>query len=56
MLLWVLAENARARRFYERAGGRVAGERRDEIGGVAVQEVRHAWDDLRASPLADARA
>lgn len=43
MLLWVLAGNARARRFYERAGFRPDGaEEPFVVEGVAVPEVRYA--------------
>ncbi|MET7378657.1 GNAT family N-acetyltransferase [Streptomyces sp. NPDC005526] len=43
MLLWVLKDNARARRFYERAGFRPDGaEEPFEVDGVAVPEVRYA--------------
>ncbi|HZF88181.1 MAG TPA: GNAT family N-acetyltransferase [Streptomyces sp.] len=42
MLLWVLRENAPARRFYERAGFRPDGtEEPFEADGVAVPEVRY---------------
>ncbi|KUO19969.1 GNAT family N-acetyltransferase [Streptomyces dysideae] len=42
MLLWVLKHNARARRFYERAGLRPDGaEEPFEVDGVAVPEVRY---------------
>ncbi|WP_328874836.1 GNAT family N-acetyltransferase [Streptomyces sp. NBC_00287] len=42
MLLWVLKENARARRFYEQAGFRPDGaEEPFEVDGVAVSEVRY---------------
>ncbi|MBL1083903.1 N-acetyltransferase [Streptomyces actinomycinicus] len=42
MLLWVLRENASARRFYERAGFRFDGaEEPFEAGGVPVPEVRY---------------
>ncbi|MEU6651347.1 GNAT family N-acetyltransferase [Streptomyces sp. NPDC046900] len=42
MFLWVLRENARARRFYERAGFHADGaEEPYEAGGVAVPEVRY---------------
>jgi GNAT superfamily N-acetyltransferase len=37
-MLWVLADNPRARRFYEREGWRVDGERVDTIRGVEVEE------------------
>jgi ribosomal protein S18 acetylase RimI-like enzyme len=40
--LWVLADNPRARRFYEREGWRLDGaEKRDEFLGVGVAEVRY---------------
>jgi GNAT superfamily N-acetyltransferase len=40
--LWVLAGNARARRFYDRAGWVADGsQKRDEIAGVGVTEVRY---------------
>lgn len=43
LLLWVLAANARARRFYERAGFRPDGAREPfEVDGVTVPEVRYA--------------
>lgn len=43
LLLWVLKENVRARRFYERAGLRPDGaEEPFEVEGVAVPEVRYA--------------
>ncbi|GAA2520650.1 GNAT family N-acetyltransferase [Streptomyces levis] len=43
LLLWVLKENARARRFYERAGLRPDGaEEPFEVDGVVVPEVRYA--------------
>ncbi len=43
MLLWVLQANARARRFYERAGFRADGAQEPfEVDGVEVPEVRYA--------------
>lgn len=40
--LWVLADNPRARRFYERFGYVADGETRaDEVGGEALDEVRY---------------
>ncbi|MEV0780003.1 GNAT family N-acetyltransferase [Streptomyces sp. NPDC050428] len=43
LLLWVLKENARARRFYETAGFAPDGaEEPFDAGGVAVPEVRYA--------------
>ncbi|MEM9518243.1 MAG: GNAT family N-acetyltransferase [Actinomycetota bacterium] len=41
-LLWVLADNERARRFYERQGWTAdGGEQRDSIGGIELTEVRY---------------
>jgi GNAT superfamily N-acetyltransferase len=41
-ILWVLAENPRARAFYEREGWALdGGEKTDEFLGVAVREVRY---------------
>ena len=37
-MLWVLADNPRARRFYEREGWRVDGSRVDTIRGIEVEE------------------
>lgn len=43
MRLWVLKHNARARRFYERAGFAPDGaEEAEEIAGARVPEVRYA--------------
>lgn len=43
MYLWVLKDNTRARRFYERAGfGADGAEEPFEVGGVVVPEVRYA--------------
>ncbi|MGI9092961.1 MAG: GNAT family N-acetyltransferase [Mycobacteriales bacterium] len=42
VLLWVLRDNARARRFYERAGFTVDGATHTfEVGGVFLPEVRY---------------
>jgi GNAT superfamily N-acetyltransferase len=41
--LWVLRENAAARRFYERGGWTATGEQRDDhIGPVLVPQLRYA--------------
>ncbi|MFJ9819220.1 GNAT family N-acetyltransferase [Streptomyces sp. NPDC101151] len=45
LFLWVLKENTRARRFYERAGFRPDGaEEPFDVDGVAVPEVRYVRD------------
>ena len=49
MILWVLAENWPARRFYEGLGGQYVSERGIEIGGACLRELSYGWDDL--SPL-----
>lgn len=45
LLLWVLAKNARAIRFYQRHGGlEQPGSRRSLVrGGVTLEEVRYVW-------------
>jgi ribosomal protein S18 acetylase RimI-like enzyme len=48
MLLWVLADNALARRFYDRLGGRVLREKPIELFGVNPNLVAYGWDDLPA--------
>jgi ribosomal protein S18 acetylase RimI-like enzyme len=41
-ILWVLADNPRARAFYEREGWALDGaEKTDEFLGVAVRELRY---------------
>ncbi|MFF4160833.1 GNAT family N-acetyltransferase [Streptomyces sp. NPDC001678] len=48
VVLWVAKDNARARRFYERAGCRPDGaERSDDYAGTAVPEVRYVLDPAR---------
>jgi GNAT superfamily N-acetyltransferase len=45
VLLWVLTGNARARRFYEKAGFRPDGAAQGfQIGGVTLPEVRYRYD------------
>jgi GNAT superfamily N-acetyltransferase len=44
-VLWVLPGNARARRFYGRAGWAPDGERReDEVDGLVLEQLRYAKD------------
>jgi ribosomal protein S18 acetylase RimI-like enzyme len=43
-VLWVLKDNAAARGFYERLGGRLVGEQEIELGGRAWPEVAYAWE------------
>ena len=46
LCLWVLRENAPARDFYERLGGRVVGERTEMDNGHEFEEVAYGWDSL----------
>jgi ribosomal protein S18 acetylase RimI-like enzyme len=46
--LWVLRDNARARAFYERCGGRVVAERTDVRENVPLPEVAYGWPSLAA--------
>lgn len=49
MYLWVLADNAPARRFYERMGGVAGDENTFELGGAPLREIAYGWVDLRAT-------
>jgi GNAT superfamily N-acetyltransferase len=40
-MLWVLTDNPRARRFYEREGWRADGRRTDQMHGVEIEETRY---------------
>ena len=51
MLLWVLAGNWPARRFYEALGGEYISEQQITIGNVPLPEVAYGWKDL--GPLID---
>jgi ribosomal protein S18 acetylase RimI-like enzyme len=46
--LWVLRENLVARNFYERLGGTVVGEKKEETPDATLVEVAYGWDDLSA--------
>jgi ribosomal protein S18 acetylase RimI-like enzyme len=46
--LWVLRDNARARAFYERCGGRVVAERTDVRENTPLPEVAYGWPSLCA--------
>jgi ribosomal protein S18 acetylase RimI-like enzyme len=46
MLVWVLAANGGARRFYEGLGGRLVREQSVEVLGVTLPEVAYGWQDL----------
>lgn len=47
-LVWVLADNP-ARFFYERLGGRRAGERDDKLGDRTHREIAYGWSSAPAS-------
>jgi ribosomal protein S18 acetylase RimI-like enzyme len=46
--LWVLRDNAPARRFYERYGGEVIAEREDVRPEGVLLEVAYGWPELKA--------
>ncbi len=46
MVVWVLAANLPARRFYEAHGGRLDSERLVPIGGTQLLEVSYGWENL----------
>lgn len=46
MVVWVLAANQQARRFYEALGGEYCQEREVEMAGTGLTEVAYAWSDL----------
>jgi ribosomal protein S18 acetylase RimI-like enzyme len=48
MLLWVLAANHQARRFYEGLGGVKVRERQYDIGGTMYGEVAYGWTSTAA--------
>jgi ribosomal protein S18 acetylase RimI-like enzyme len=48
LCLWVLRENALARRFYERLGGQVVGERTEVDGEQEFNEVAYGWASLES--------
>ena len=47
VVIWVLKDNANARRFYEALGGLLAGEKPITIGQTALTEVAYGWPDTR---------
>lgn len=46
MLLWVLTENARGRRFYERLGGVPLRAQSFTVDGQEVEETAYGWLEL----------
>jgi L-amino acid N-acyltransferase YncA len=46
LCLWVLEENASARRFYERLGGVIVGEKTEVDGEHEFSEVAYGWENL----------
>lgn len=45
--LWVMSDNSRARRFYERYAGLVIAEREDVRDGTVLVELAYGWPDLK---------
>jgi ribosomal protein S18 acetylase RimI-like enzyme len=51
MIVWVLRDNAPARRFYERLGGAYVRKQPITIGSATLEEVSYGWrslDDIRS--------
>jgi GNAT superfamily N-acetyltransferase len=46
LLLWALADNHRARRFYEVLGGQLLREREITMRAAPVREVAYGWPDI----------
>jgi GNAT superfamily N-acetyltransferase len=46
MIVWVLANNPHARRFYEAVGGRVAHTKQTHVAGFPVVEQAYVWDPV----------
>lgn len=46
MLVWVLADNIGARRFYETLGGTLLREKPADVFGYVLPEVSYGWTDL----------
>ncbi len=46
MIVWVLANNPHARRFYEVAGGRADRTKQSQVGGFPVIEQAYVWDRI----------
>ena len=47
LMIWVLAANASARRFYEALGGHADQTHLRPIGGAELEEVGYLWENLR---------
>lgn len=56
LLLWALADNVGARRFYERLGGQLLRQRDTRLCGLPVPEVAYGWPDLAVLCNPSARA
>ncbi len=54
--VWVLRDNASARRFYEALSGELVGEREDRLPEHTYLEVAYGWRELTALSRPDARA
>ena len=46
LCVWVLNENTRARRFYEKLGGQAAGNAPINLGGQHYEQTMYGWQDL----------
>jgi hypothetical protein len=48
MIIWVLRDNAPARHFYEKLGGRYVRAQSITIGSATLEEVSYGWPTLDA--------
>ena len=46
MIIWVLENNAHARRFYEAMGGRIGSRLQTRVGGYPVVELSYVWAEF----------
>jgi GNAT superfamily N-acetyltransferase len=46
MIVWVLANNPHARRFYEAMGGTIGHTKQTQVGGFPVVEQAYLWDRI----------
>lgn len=53
MIVWVLTENAPARRFYESLGGKWVREQEFELDGLMLNETGYGWEDISNLALAN---
>ncbi|WP_445667619.1 GNAT family N-acetyltransferase [Oceanobacillus sp. FSL K6-0251] len=48
MMVWVMEQNRSGLGFYERMGGKAYLRRKNEVGGMLVEDVAYGWEDVSA--------